>query len=916
VLLVGRDAERERIDRLLDGARNGESGVLVLRGDAGIGKTTLLRYAIERAGEMRVVRATGVESEVELEYSGLLEVCRPLLPWLDGLARHQADALRVALGLAEGRQLDRFAVGASTLALLAAAAEERPLLVVVDDAHWLDDGSAGALRFAARRLVADRVAVLFAVRESDTRGFAADGFDEHRLQGLAPEAAYALLDSVAATALSPDVATSLWAATGGNPLALVELPELLDEAQLAGYVALHEPLPAGAGVERAFSRRLERLDVDCRQALVVLATASTRELAPAVAALETLGLDVSVLEPAEAAGLVELNEGRFVFRHPLLRAVAHQTAAAAERRRAHRALADALRDVDNDERRAWHLAGAALGPDAEAAAALAAAAERARDRSGFAAASFAFERAARLSPDDADRVERLADAAQAAWEGGAADRAVALVEEALTRAPGPSLHGRLLVLRGRIALQAGGLDGARAQLLEAAAIAEPVDPEAAAGSLTYAVFCCHFEGRINEGLELARRARSLVPRGSTADDRLDYVLGRSLLLAGSRAEGTPLLAPMIASAKASDAPRARLGAAVISLSVLERPGGRDLVVRALELARDEGPMALVYSLSIAAETELRAGRLKRSVASATEGRALAQELGQSNIAATFQVVLARVEAIRGREEAFREAVASARPTLERAGMRLPLEQLRVSQGLLELGIGRLDEAVATLEASTLAVTEMQVFDRDVLPEAELVEALVRLGRLDGAGHALEAWLARGVAREVPVAEAIAARCQGLLADEDAFPEAFERALVHHEPLEDAFGKARTRLCFGERLRRKGFRVEARRELHVALETFERLEASPWVARTRSELRASGERLRRREESGDELTPQELQVALQVSEGKTNKEVAAAMFLSPKTVEFHLARTFRKLGVSSRTELSRRITAEGATTAVV
>ena len=326
-------------------------------------------------------------------------------------------------------------------------------------------------------------------------------------------------------------------------------------------------------------------------------------------------------------------------------------------------------------------------------------------------------------------------------------------------------------------------------------------------------------------------------------------------------------------------------------------------------------MALVYSLSIAAETELRAGRLKRAAASATEGLALAKELGQSNIAATLMVVLARVEAIRGREDAFWAAAAGARPTLERAGMRLPLEQLRVSQGLLELGVGRLDEAVATLEASTRATTKMQVFDRDVLPEAELVEALVRLGRLDDARHALDAWVARRMADEVPVAEATAARCEGLLADDDEFPEVFERALAGHEPLEDAFGKARTRLCFGERLRRKGLRVEARRELHAALETFERVEASPWIERTRSELRASGERLRRREESGDELTPQELQVALQVSEGKTNKEVAAAMFLSPKTVEFHLARIFRKLGVSSRTELARRITAEGATTAV-
>jgi DNA-binding CsgD family transcriptional regulator len=917
VLLVGRDAERERIDRLVDGARRGQSGVLVLRGEAGIGKTALLRYAIERADSMLVVRATGVESEAELEYSGLLEICRPLLPWLDSLADHQAQTLRVALGLADGRQLDRFGVGAATLALFAAAADDQPLLVVIDDAHWLDDASAGAIRFAARRLLADRVAVLFAVRESDARSFAPDGFDEQGLEGLTAADAQLLLGSITDTAVPAEVAASLWTETGGNPLALVELPQLLDEAQLAGHVALYEPLPASAGVERAFARRLDRVDPDCRQALVVLATASTRELAPAITALASLGLDAAALERAEAVGLLELDEARFVFRHPLLRAVVHQTASASDRRRANRALAAALVRPGDEERRAWHLAAAALGPDMVAADALAVAASRARDRSGFAAASAAYERAARLSPDDADRVERLADAAQTAWEGGAAERALALVEEALADALEPRLRARLLELGGRIALQAGVLADARAQLQEAAQIVREVDREAAAGALTYAVFCCHFEGRIEEGLELARTARSLVASdGGGSDLRVDYVLGRSLLLAGRGEEGTPLLERMVAAAAEEDAIRTRIAAAAIVLSVLERPGRQELLTRALALARDEGPMALVYALSIGAETELRAGRLKRAVASATEGLALARELGQSNIAATMQVVLARVEAMRGRDDAYRSAAADAVPALAGAGMRLPLEQLRCSQGLVELGTGRFEEAVSTFEACARGVTEMGVFDRDVLPEPDLVEALLRLGRAEEAAAVLAAWEARGVPREVPLAGALAARCRGLLADDDGFAVEFTQALERHGEIEDAFGKARTRLCFGERLRRKGHRVEARRELHAGLEVFERLEAAPWVERARSELRASGERLRRREEARDELTPQELQVALQVAEGKTNKEVAAAMFLSPKTVEFHLGRIFRKLDVSSRTELARRISSDAPTLVAV
>ena len=910
MLLVGRDAELERIDRLLDGARRGESGVLVLRGEAGIGKTALLRRAIERADSRLVARATGVESEAELEYSGLLELCRPLLPWLDGLAVHQAHALRIALGLEDGRQLDRFAVGAATLALFAAAAEDRPLLVVVDDAQWLDDGSAGALRFAARRLVADRVAVLFAARESDPRGFAQDGFEELRLDGLDASDAQRLLETLADTALPDDVAESLCAATGGNPLALVELPELLDPEQLAGQAALHEPLPAGEGVERAFSRRLDRLDDDCRRALLVLAAASTPELAPVVRALGSLGIEPAVLEPAETAGLLELRDARFSFRHPLLRAVVHSAAPPSDRREANRALAAALMRPGDEERRAWHLAAAALGPDAEAAEALAVAAGRARERSGFAAASAAFERAARLSPGEGDRVERLTCAAQAAWDAGAADRALGLVVEALADAREPLLRARLLELRGRIALQSGVMAEARATLLDAAAVSERASPQASSNALTYVVFCCHFEGRIADALRHAEQARALVPRdGSAADIRVDYVLGRSLLLAGRRHDGQPLLERMVAEAAAESAVRTRISAAAIVLSVLERPGTRELVTRAMALARADGPMALVYTLSIDAETELRAGRLERATASATEGLGLAQELGQANIAATFQVVLARVDALRGREDAFARNAAQARATLERAGMALPIEQLSCSRGVLELGSGRLEDAVSTLEASARRAAEMALFDRDVLPEADLVEALVRLGRPEDAAAVLVAWEARGVPAEVPLAGALAARCRGLLADDDRFSEELARALERHGELEDAFGEARTRLCLGERLRRKGLRIEARNELQAAQAVFERLGAAPWVERVQTELRATGARLRRREESRDELTPQELQVALQVADGKTNKEVAAAMFLSPKTVEFHLGRIFRKLGVTSRTELARRIAAD-------
>ena len=911
MLLVGRSAEQERIEQLLRDAREGRSRVIVVRGEAGIGKTSLLRYALDLADSMTVARASGVESEAELQFSGLLEVCRPLLGWLDALATHQRTALGVALGLEAGRQSDRFAVGAATLALFATAAEARPLLVVVDDAHWLDDGSAAALRFAARRLLADRVAVVFAVRSGDPRGFEGEGFDELELSGLRAEDARRVLERAASVSIPDEVAERISDATGGNPLALVELPGLLEVGQLSGVEPVTGPLPAGAGVERAFSRRLGRLDADCRRALVVVAAASSRELAPAVRALGQLGLTPGSLEPAEAEGLLELDGERFAFQHPLLRGVVYQAATASERRSAHRALADASPGPGGLEERAWHLAAAALGPDGEASDALALVGAQARDRSGFGSASAAFERAARLSVDDGLRVERLLAAAESAWEGGAAERAIALVDEALGAATEPRVRARLLLLRGRIALQSGFLPDARALLGEAAAGVEGVDPSAAAAALTYVVFCCHFEGRIADALDVARRARALGSvDGAASDLRLDYVLGRSLLLAGHTVEGTPLVERMVDAARATDAPRTQLAAAAIVQSVLERPReSRELLGRALALARAEGPMALVYALSVAAETELRAGRLDRSVGSAEEGLGLARELGQSNIVAAFLVVLARVEALRGAEDAFRERAVEARTLLGAAGMALPLEQLASSEGLLALGLGRLEQAVDTLGASTLRVEEMGVFDRDAMPEPDLVEALVHLGRSDEARAVLEGWRGRRVPTDVSLGAACALRCEGLLAPDDAFAPLFARAIDRHVALEDPIGEARTRLCLGERLRRAGRRVDSRRELRGALEAFERLDAGPWVERARRELRASGGRLRRREEARDELTPQELQVALQVADGKSNKEVAAAMFLSPKTVEFHLGRIFRKLGVNSRTELARRITAD-------
>lgn len=632
-------------------------------------------------------------------------------------------------------------------------------------------------------------------------------------------------------------------------------------------------------------------------------------LTPIVSALADLGLEPTALVPAEDDGLLTVEDGKAHFSHPLVRSAVYQSALPSERRAAHTSLASALQALGDGDRSARHLAAAAIGPDEALAARLTDAGERARDRTAFVAAADAFESAAKLSPVRLARGERLADAAESAWAGGAARRAEALVEEALEASNDPRLCVRVLELRGRIELQAGNQAEARARLEKAAALIETLDPIGASNALTYVVFSCHFDGRIAEALRVSDRVRALVPAGTAGDLRADYVLGRSLLLAGDPS-GAPLVERMVTAAReAQDPSRAQLVAAAISLSVLDRPQEcRELVGRVLELARAEGPMALTYALSMAAETELRAGRLRQAAASAMEGLSLAEQLGQSNIAATLLVVLARVAAVRGREEVFRLRADAAEALLDAAGKALTREQLRCGEGLLHLGQGRLDEAAVTLAHSAEHAAAMGLVDRDVAPEPDLVEALARLGGPGEARHVLDSWLARvgpGIAWAAP----LAARCRGLLAGEERFDDEFVEALRLHDAGDD-FSRARTMLCYGEALRRAARKSEAREQLRAAHALFDELEAAPWADRARRGLRATGERLRRASPRlGEELTPQELQVTPQVAAGKTNKEAGAALFLSPKTVEFHLARVFRKLDVSSRAEVIRRFAAE-------
>ena len=902
-MLVGRERERNAIEGLLVRAREGEAGALVLRGEAGVGKTLLLEHALAVASGMPVVRATGIELETQLEFSGLLEICRPLLADLDVLPERQSDALRVALGLATGDAPDRFAVGAATLGLLAAAAERDPLLVLVDDAHWLDHASTEALVFAARRLLADPVAFLIATRED---GFRDSALPEIRLEGLDLAAARDVVAEAAGVDVPPTVVAALHAETGGNPLALIEIPGRLTRAQLEGRAPLDGPLPVTEGIERAYAERIARLPEAARRALGVLAAADQR-VAPAVAALSGLGLGPDDLAPGEEAGLVEISGGEFRFRHPLLRAAAYHGLSPAFRRDVHRSLADALDGAGDRERRAWHLAEAALGFDAAAADALADAASAARGRGGDAAAAAALERAARLTADRGMRVHRLAEAADAAWSGGSQSRAVALVEEALAEGPDDRVRARLLGLSGRVEFQSGSLERARALLLESAALLESHDRREAVMMLGFAEFTLHGLARVDEAITLARRALELSHgQPDEIELRAEYHLGRALVIAGRTSEGEPLLQRSVDRLLAPLEPsRIALQRAAIALAVLDRADeAAPLVRRVVDLARAAGPMTVVYALSLEAQVAIRQGRWRAASAVIDEGRALADDLGQANVAATFHSFGARIGAARGDAQALQRHEGRSRAASEASGNLFELLQLDAAAGLLALGRDDLDTAVRVLGPCVERAHELGICDRDLSADADLVEALVRLGRREEAVERLGRWVELGAATAGRWAPPLVERCRGLVAADGGFAEPFARSLALHERLGDPYAEARTRLALGERLRRSGERVDARRELGAALGALERLDAEAWAGRARRELRASGMKLRSAADAGDELTPQELQVALQVAEGKSNKDVAAALFLSPKTVEFHLGRIYRKLSISSRAELVR------------
>ena len=909
-MLLGRDHEQRALVRLLENARVGRSDVLAIIGEAGIGKSALLVYAQEQATGMNVLRARGVQSEAHIPFAGLFELLRPALPCMDQIPGPQAAALESALALRPASAPGRFAVGAATLSLLAAYSEAAPVAVLVDDAHWLDGSSADALLFAFRRLVADPVAVVLAMRQGEPSLLDGADLPTLRLHGLDRESAAELLRHQGDEPLSQELADRLHRETGGNPLALLELGQ---ERRRLADLPPDAPLGAGTSVARVYLMRLQALPQRTRDTLALASAVDGGEVPTLARAAPMLGLDLSDLIPAEAAGLITVHDSRVEFRHPLARSAIYGDAPADRRRELHRTLASALPDTEAD-RRAWHLALASFGPDDVASSALEQAGQRARQRGAYDVSSRAFERAAWLAPEETRQGRLLYAAADAAWLGGLADRAVALLDQAGRHVPAADLTVAIDHLRGHIAVHRGPLTEGQEILLTAAERAAPTDPERAVVMLAEAAYASFFAGDAPTMRRAAERAASLAPPAPTGRIAFFTLIVRGMALIFSGEEpGAPAVRAAVEVLERSDElrddPRLLAWAAMGSIWLREADIGRALADRALEAARRTSAVGVLpFLLGHVAIDQAATDRWAEAQAGFHEAISLARETGQHIDLAAGLAFLARLEARQGRSEQSRRHADEALSLSRELGLGACEVWAIAALGDLELGLGRPEAALAHFEELRAVVRSRGILDADLDPVPELTEIYLRLGRGPEAAKIAGEFEHNAEAKAQPWALARAARCRALLADEGQSDRHFETALALHGQTADAFETGRTQLAYGARLRRERQRVRSREQLHAALDVFDHLGAEPWSEMARAELAATGETARRRDGTTlNDLTPQELQIALSLAEGRTTRETAAALFLSPKTIEYHLRSVYRKLSIGSRSELKAAMT---------
>ncbi len=890
---------------LLAGARAGRSGVLVIRGEAGVGKHALLQDTAEQATDFRLLRGTGVESEIELAFATLHQLLRPVLDRLDRLPGPQANALRGAFGLID-TEPNPFLIELGVLSLLGEVARERPALCIVEDAHRLDQASADTLVFVARRLAAEPVVLLLAARDDDVRQFAEQDLPSLWLGGLDPAAAGQLLEAHAGK-LTPEVRDRLVEETGGNALALLELPASLSGEQLAGREPLPERLPLSNRLEQTFLERARRLPERTRTLLLVAAVEGDGELATILAAGRVLAARPEALEPAERSGLIRVSGPQLEFRHPLVRSAVYQGATFIARQAAHRALTQVLEGAQQADRRIWHLAAATLGPDEYVARTLEASAERARRRGSPATAAAALERAAALTPPAGPWAQRMVAAAECLWEAGHGGRARTLLDRIEPQPEDPAVRARMAHVRGAVELASGIPAIACTVLVEGARPILDSDPARATEMLVLATRAALAGNELRTIVEVIAPA---VPSLPGHDDARVERVADSLLAARVpqvvSAAGTQDLHPTATTTW----PHPSLTWIWPMLAVVE-PAGDDSTAN-LQLAKlvAAGRAAATIgtrtvALANLAIAEFCLGGWPSAVSNATEGLRLARETGQQATTGYFLALLASVAAQQGRAEDCREfaeaALAAATPR------RVVVVAAHASWALaqLDLAEGRPAAALERLGALTTPHDPTAYAPIALLATGDLVEAAARAGRLEG----MEPFLARferwAEWDKRTWTLATAARCRALITQGEAAERHYQTALAVEGIGLRPFDLARTELLYGQWLRRARRRADARPHLRAALEIFDQLGAVPWIDQASVELRASGETARKRDPSTlKQLTPQELQIARLAAGGLSNREIAAGLFLSPHTVGYHLHKIYAKLGVASRAGLRR------------
>jgi DNA-binding CsgD family transcriptional regulator len=902
--LYGRHGERVILDALVAGARAGQSQVLVVRGEAGIGKSALLDYIETNAAGCRVARLAGVKDEMELAYAGLHQFCAPFLDRLDRLPTPQRTALSTAFGLTGGEPPDRFLVGLAVLDLLADRAEQKPLICLVDDAQWLDGVSAQTVAFVARRLFAERIALVVAVREpSDAHDFA--GLAELTVGGLGAVDAGRLLDSVVKGPLDPRVRDRIVAETRGNPLALLELPRAWTTAELADGFEQSGVVALSSRIEQGFLRRLSTLPSDTQHLLVAAAAEPLGDATLLWRAAAALGIGPNAADPAQDAGLVEFGE-RVRFRHPLVRAAAYRSASTQMRHEVHRALADATHaDVDPD-RRAWHRAHATQAPDEEIATALEQSAARAQSRGGLLAAAALLERAARLTPDPARRAERELAAAWRKRGGGALDAALALVA-AIEAGPADELRAaKVKQLRGQIALDQRRATEAVRVLVDAARLLEPLDGalarETYLEALGAAIFSSAVDDAANAVAQAARAAAPVAGEPRITDLILDALTAR---LVDGHAAAVPSLARALTKVRSIDHRAddvARLFGQVgnpftgyVATELWDFDAGRSVAELQVQRARDAGALVqLQFAANELAVNEMLAGRLTDAAALVEEDRMVSDITGNPPVGYAAMLLAA----LRGNEAASALITAARDQTLELGEGRI-VNFAGYATALLNNGLANHDLA---LQAAR------EVFDRDVVAGyqtmvvAELAEAASRTGETDLVAAALHRMSGRARATPTPWALGIEARVRALLGADDA-DACYRESIEHLDRAGLRLELARGHLLYGEWLRRVGQRTAARGQLRTAHEMLSSMGAVGFAERARRELALLGDKAPRSSvESPEELTVQEFHIARLARDGLSNAEIGTRLFLSPRTVEWHLGKVFTKLGISSRRQL--------------